>query len=125
MIAFGPMRASSLTFSIALLVGLSACKKPAPALVSPRELETPSVDAQRLSETEAAGRSDSGSVKVAYCITPEGGTRDVTVVESFGDTEVDAIVVETVQRWRYEPATRDGVPVEQCRDYTFELRLGQ
>jgi periplasmic protein TonB len=108
----------------AMLVFGASCKKPEPALVSPREVETPGPDAARLAETQAAREGRSGSVKVAYCIDPEGETKDVEVVESFGDPQVDALVVQTVDAWRYQPATRDGVPFEQCTDYTFELQLG-
>jgi TonB family protein len=111
--------------AVAPLVVLAfACKKPEPALVSPREVHTPGLDAARLAQTEAAGRGAGGNVKVAYCIDPEGETQDVEIVESFGDAEIDALVVETVDAWRYEPATKDGVAFEQCTDYTFELRLG-
>jgi TonB family protein len=106
-----------------LLLGV-ACKKPDPVLVSPREVETPGLDGGRLAQTEAATRGASGKVKVAYCIDLDGETKDVQVVESFGDPQIDALVVETVEAWRYEPATRDGEPVEQCTDYTFELNLG-
>jgi TonB family protein len=122
LIRSAPMR--TVLSLVALIVAASACKKPAPALVSPREVHTPGVDTARLSSTEAAQQGRSGAVKVNYCIDPTGETRDIEIVESFGDPDVDAIVIETVDAWRYEPATRDGVPVEQCRDYTFELRLG-
>lgn len=112
-----------LILAVTLLFGGSACKKPEPALVSPREVHTPGLDAARLAETQAVQEGTSGSVKVSYCIDPDGETREVAIVESFGDPQVDALVVETVDGWRYQPATRDGVPVEQCTDYTFELQL--
>jgi TonB family protein len=107
-----------------IVLAASACKKPEPALVSPREVHTPGLDADRLARSEAARAGTRGSVKVEYCIDPDGETQDIEVVESFGDPEVDALVVETVDAWRYEPATRDGVPFEQCTDYTFDLDLG-
>lgn len=121
----GRSSAVFLTPVLTLLVGSPACKKPEPALVSPREMETPQIDTARLSQTQAAQQGKSGSVEVAYCIDTDGETRDVEVVRSFGDPEVDALVVETVDAWRYAPASRDGVPFEQCTEYTFDLRLGQ
>jgi TonB family protein len=123
------MRVSSLS-GAALVVAASlatftGCKKPEPVLVSPKEVEVAPLDQGRLSQTQAAEQGKGGSVKVKYCIDPEGQTQDVEVVESFGDAEVDALVVETVDAWRYEPATRDGIPYETCSDYTFRLDLGQ
>jgi hypothetical protein len=32
--------------------------------------------------------------------------------------------VELVKTWRFQPATRDGVPYETCTDVTFVVRFG-
>src|SRR5690606_38696237 len=100
------------------VVSIGACKKPPPVVVSPREIEAPQPDPARVSETAAATQGKSGAVRVRYCIDTEGRTRDVEIVESL-EPEIDAVVAETVEGWRYEPGKRDGQAVESCTDYTF------
>lgn len=98
------------------------CKPPPAKLVNPVEVQAPAPDQDRLAQTEAAKGGRSGPVRVEYCIGEDGTTSQVTVVESL-DPEVDAIVVETVEGWTYEPATRNGQPYETCTDYTFRFRF--
>jgi TonB family protein len=107
-----------------LLVGLAAsCKKPAPVLVAPQEVHAPQLDAAELGDTAAAKAGTDGEVRIGYCVDPEGLAQDVKVLSSF-DPEIDARAVELVKTWRFQPATRDGVPYETCTDVTFVLRFG-
>ena len=110
-------------FALGLVLAVvSRCKPPPPALVNPVEVQTPAPDQDRLSATQAAREGRSGPVRVEFCIAADGTTSDVKVVESL-DPEVDAIAVETVEGWTYEPATRGGQPYESCTDYTFQFRF--
>lgn len=102
---------------------LVACKKPAPVLVAPQEVHAPQLQAADLTDTAAAEEGRSGEVRVGYCVDTEGLAQDVAVLSSF-DPEVDARAVELVKTWRFQPATRDGVPYETCTDVTFVLRFG-
>ncbi len=43
-------------------------------------------------------------------ITEEGEPIDVTIVESAGAI-LDAAVLDAIEGWRFEPATKDGVKV--------------
>lgn len=107
-----------------LLVGLAAsCKKPAPVLVAPQEVHAPQLDAAELGDTAAAKAGTDGEVRIGYCVDPDGIAQDVKVLSSF-DPEIDARAVELVKTWRFQPATRDGVPYETCTDVTFVLRFG-
>jgi TonB family protein len=61
-----------------------------------------------------AGRLKSGervSVVVRILVTEQGEVKDVSVVES-GGKAVDEVVVSAVRKWKYEPATKRGVPVK-------------
>ena len=61
-----------------------------------------------------AGRLKSGervSVVVRILVTEKGEVQDVSVVES-GGKAVDEVVVSAVRTWKFEPATKRGVPVK-------------
>ena len=108
---------------VLLLVGLAivGCKKPLPVVVSPKAIENPMPAADAIAKTAAAKDGKSGAVKIGYCVGTEGKTEEVTVLEPF-EPEFDALAVSTVQAWRFEPATRDGVPYLHCTDVRVELR---
>jgi len=53
---------------------------------------------------------DRVSVSVRFVVTETGEVQDVSVVESAGKA-VDAVVVQAVKGWKYEPATKRGVKV--------------
>jgi TonB family protein len=63
------------------------------------------------------------SVTVSWIVTPEGVVDDPKIVVS-ASKEIDAFVVESVRKWRYEPGQKDGktVPVRVLRKYTFGQR---
>ena len=49
---------------------------------------------------------------VAYTVDVEGKTQDVRVESSEPPGVFDKAATSAVRRWRYEPATVDGVPTE-------------
>jgi TonB family protein len=108
---------------IVVVAAVGSCAKPAPALVSPRELENSPPDPALLEQTQAAQQGRDGAVRVKFCIDPQGVPRDVNVVESF-EPETDAIAIRTVEQWRYAPATRDGEPYTFCTDVLFQIDNG-
>jgi protein TonB len=79
---------------------------------APKPLETPMPDPAAIAATAAAKAGKQGAVRVAYCVDNEGHAVDVRAVEPF-DPEFDALAIETVKGWRFEPAQRDGLAVEQ------------
>ncbi len=97
------------------------CKKPIPVVQSPKAIENPMPAPERIAETAAAKDGKSGATKVGYCVDTDGKAQGVKVLEAF-EPEFDALAIATVQGWRFEPATRDGVPYEHCTDVRIELR---
>lgn len=68
-----------------------------------------------------------GWVLLAYVITKEGVVRDVFVEDSSGPRVFETAAIEAVSSWRYQPAHRDGIPVETARHrmkITFRLEGG-
>lgn len=111
----------SLAFAFVALAVLG-CKKPLPVVNVPKPTHNAMPAAELIAETAAAKAGTNGAVKVGYCVDTDGKAQDVKVVEPF-EPEFDALAVATVKDWRFEPATRDGVPYEHCTDVRIELRL--
>lgn len=63
------------------------------------------------------------SVTLSWIVTPDGMVDDPKI-EVSASPEIDAFVVETIRKWRYEPGQKDGktVPVRVLRRYTFGQR---
>lgn len=53
-----------------------------------------------------------GRVKVRLLIRADGSVAGVDVVISSGDAALDEAARLGVLRWRFSPATRDGVPID-------------
>jgi len=60
------------------------------------------------------GRGQQGWVQVSYVISADGEIVDPVVENSSGSDTFEREALRTVKRWSYEPATWDGVPVQQC-----------
>jgi TonB family protein len=61
-------------------------------------------------EHPARGFRISGAVLIGLVVGSNGEPRDVHVVKSL-EKEIDQSAVEAVQKWRFEPAKKDGKPV--------------
>ena len=54
-----------------------------------------------------------GTVVLRVVVAPDGTPKSVVVLESSGHDVLDASALETVRRrWRFVPARRNGIPVE-------------
>jgi len=51
-----------------------------------------------------------GTVLVAMVVTADGSVRDVTVIKSL-EPSLDKQAIAAVNKWKFEPATKDGKPV--------------
>lgn len=77
------------------------------------------------SYTESARRAKKqGTVALAIVITPEGEVHDVEVCKNL-EPSLDQEAVETVRRWKFEPATKDGKPVAVHVNVEVSFRLYQ
>jgi TonB family protein len=59
-----------------------------------------------------------GWVMLSYVISPDGDVTEPMIEDSSGVEMLERAALEAVQKWRYTPAMRDGVPVEQSMTKT-------
>ena len=61
---------------------------------------------------EAAKRAKmQGAVLISFTVNENGGVQDIRIEESGGEL-FDRAVIGTIERWQFEPATKDGVRVK-------------
>ena len=90
-----------------------------PGVVDPKCIECPTV-----SYPNAARRTRlQGVVELAFLIDETGAVQDIQVVQSAGEV-FDVAVVNVVERWKYEPATKFGVRVKIQWAQRFRFRRG-
>jgi TonB family protein len=63
----------------------------------------------------------SGHVEVHFCISPEGRVYDAKSVK--GSPILARAAIEAVEAWRYEPARRNGTPVDSQASTNFDFKL--
>lgn len=63
-------------------------------------------------EAEASEESE-GWVRLAFTIDTEGETKDIVVLDQVGSPVMAKAARLAVARWKYKPATQDGLAVEQ------------
>jgi protein TonB len=97
------------------LIALAAhAQNPAPAEEEVYQVgagvSQPRVIQQVQPEHPAKGFRISGTVLIGLVVGSNGAPRDVHVVKSL-EKEIDQSAVDAVQKWRFEPAKKDGKPV--------------
>ncbi len=70
----------------------------------------PRVVRQVQPEHPTKGFRISGTVGIGLIVSSAGEPKDVHVVKSL-EKDVDQSAVDAVQKWRFEPARKDGQPV--------------
>lgn len=70
-------------------------------------------------------RGQSGEVLVRARVGTDGRPRDVGVARSSGHPALDRAAVRAVERWRFEPARRDGQPVDDEVQVPVEFVSGR
>jgi protein TonB len=61
-----------------------------------------------------------GTVALRVFVLADGTVGTVEVITSSGSAVLDRTAVQAVRRWRFAPATRDGVPMDAYA--TFKVR---
>lgn len=93
---------------LAVLVAAAQTDEPVyqmgPGVTPPRAIR------QVQPEHPAKGFRISGSVLIGLIVSSSGDPKDVHVVKSL-EKDVDQSAVDAVQKWRFEPARKDGQPV--------------
>ncbi len=69
-------------------------------------------------------RGDQGVVTVRLGVSAAGEVTDVEVIATSGYPALDASARQAVQRWRFRPAMRDGVPIPGSIRTAIHFRLG-
>ena len=71
----------------------------------------------------ASGTRKAGSNRTHVCFDERGKVTAVRTWKSFGDKAVDAVLRDTVRKWRVRPPMRGSHPFATCTDVTFELHF--
>lgn len=74
---------------------------------------------------QAKRLSQEGWVVVGYTIDAEGNVGGVTVVDAQPRHVFDHEAMAAVERWKFKPAMKNGVPVEAKQERRIEFKLGQ
>ncbi len=81
-------------------------------VLPPKPLATP---------VPAFARTGRGSLKIRFVIGTDGRLHKLAVVNSAGHT-ADSKAVNALRRWRYEPATCNGVPMDAEGTVEFPVK---
>jgi protein TonB len=73
----------------------------------------------------AASRGIEGVVDVAITVSKDGSVSDATVVHSDPPDVFNQSAITAVRRWKYEPKTVDGVPVEAHVQLRLQFKMDQ
>ncbi len=68
-----------------------------------------------------------GWVMLSFVISPTGDVVEPMIEQSSGGEPFERAALAAIARWKYAPATQDGVPVEQAMTKTiirFQLETG-
>jgi len=108
------MGAAIVGMLLAFAMPLPVASAAGPQLEPPKPLETPT--------PVAPAGTLIGPVFIVDALVSRTG-EVVSATVALGDAELAASIVETVRKWRFEPATRDGVAVAAKIHLRVEMRL--
>jgi len=66
-----------------------------------------------------------GWVQVSFVVEPDGSVGETLIEDSSGSRNFERETIKNIRRWKYEPATMNGKPIEQCHTkvlITFALQ---
>ena len=72
---------------------------------------------------EAARKGIEGSVDVSFTVTSQGKVTDVLVLDAQPSEIFNRSAVAAVRRWKYDPKTINGVPVESHQQLRLQFKL--
>jgi periplasmic protein TonB len=68
-------------------------------------------------------RHQEGVVRLRILVSTDGHVADIAIAQSSGFEVLDKAALEVVRRWRFQPPTRDGQPVEGIGIFPAAFRL--
>ena len=105
---------------------------PAPVAPKPPEMVAPTVvEAQRIAGQKLIQPDDGTKLQMArdgrprvearvkMCLSASGDVARTSLVRSSGYAEYDAIILATMQAWKYRPYLLDAAPTAVCTQVTF------
>ena len=72
---------------------------------------------------DAARKGIEGSVDVSFTVTSQGKVTDVLVLDAVPSEIFNRSAVAAVRRWKYDPKTINGVPVESHQQLRLQFKL--
>jgi len=65
---------------------------------------------------KAARQSREGWAKYSFIIEKDGSVSNIVVNETSGSSDITKAGLNAIKQWQYEPAMKDGKPVQQCNN---------
>ncbi len=95
------------------------------SVVKQNAIYTPNPDQAKLASTKAGMFDKRGGVgKVGFCVDANGKTVDVRTKKKFpGDPKVDAILRDTIKKWRFKPFVVGGKKTKTCSVAEFNIKF--
>ncbi|MEM7430958.1 MAG: energy transducer TonB [Pseudomonadota bacterium] len=119
---FSILQVLVVTLSWAQVTAETEPSSPAEAIADSARQITPATIQKRSAPAYPASALRAGQegwVKVAFCIDESGKPQNVSVLDSMGSSRFERAAVNTVKKWRYEPALADGEPSWQSRNEVY------
>ncbi|MCF6456516.1 energy transducer TonB [Pseudoalteromonas sp. MMG024] len=63
----------------------------------------------------AARNGKEGWVQLSFVVEPDGSTSNI-IVEDSSNEAFEKYALRSIKKWKYSPATKDGKPIQQCRN---------
>lgn len=105
-------------FSLALVPAILSCAAP----ITPAD--TNHIVTMGDYPAESIGLGEQGVVQLKYRVGEDGAVTDCAITMSSGQPRLDDAACTMVRtRWKFKPATRNGMPVAADRTATVEFRL--
>ena len=101
------------------LAALTPPESPAPAPVLPRVVRSEAPDYPYRAFREGI----EGQVRLQFRVDDRGKPRDIEVLASEPPKQFDKAARKALKRWRFEPATLNGKPVDVYYNLTVNFRL--
>ncbi|MEO5565312.1 MAG: energy transducer TonB [Luteimonas sp.] len=97
--------------------------EPAPAVVVDRFAPQLTFSPPPRYPRDARRRGESGTVLLRVHVTRNGDAGAIELVQGSGSRSLDRAAIEAAHRWRFEPAVRNGEPVESSLQIPVEFAL--
>lgn len=63
---------------------------------------------------EAAIEGRTGWARFSFIVEPDGSVSNILKLDSSGSEDFERASIKAIKRWKYEPATVDGKPIQRC-----------